>query len=296
MDEAAEISSHSRNEIPVVFECADELLPGILHRAVGDPVDIGVLLVVGGPQYRVGSHRQFVLLARALASAGIATLRFDYRGMGDSTGSPRDFEDIAPDIRAALDCLYREVPSLRGVVSWGLCDAATANAFYAPTDPRMVGQIALNPWVRTQAGEAEAYIRHYYLDRFLSLAFWRKVLSLQFAPRDALKDFMGKWRQSRGAESSTAVADARPLPQRLRDAQCHFQGRTLMIFSGRDLTAQEYLDRVKESADWQAWVESPSVEVRRLDEADHTFSRAMWRDQVAEWSRDWILTLARQQD
>ncbi len=284
------------SEISVVFECADEQLLGILHPAIGDSADIGVLLVVGGPQYRVGSHRQFVLLARALAAAGIATLRFDYRGMGDSTGSPRDFEDIAPDIRAALDCFHREVPSLRGVVSWGLCDAATANAFYAPTDPRVVGQIALNPWVRTQAGEAEAYIRHYYLNRLLSPAFWRKVLTLQFAPIDALKDFMGKWRQSHGVESPSAVADGRPLPQRLRDAQRHFRGRTLLIFSGRDLTAQEYLDRVKESADWQGWVESPSVDVRRLDEADHTFSRAAWRDQVAEWSRDWILTEARQQD
>jgi hypothetical protein len=29
--------------------------------------------------------------------------------------------------------------------------------------------------------------------------------------------------------------------------------------------------------------------VSGLDAADHTFSRGVWRDQVAEWSRDWML-------
>ena len=284
------------SEIPVVFDCTGEPLLGILHPAADVSGDIGLLLVVGGPQYRVGSHRQFVLLARALASAGIATLRFDYRGMGDSGGSPRDFEDVAPDIRAALDCFCREVPTMKGVVLWGLCDAATANAFYALTDPRVVGQVALNPWARTEAGEAGAYIKHYYLNRIMSPAFWRKVFALQFAPKDALRDFIGKWRQSRGAASSMAVVDERPLPKRLCDAQRGFDGRLLLILSGRDLTAQEYLDRVRESPDWQRWFESSSVDVRRLDEADHTFSRATWRDQVAEWSRDWIQALSETKD
>jgi alpha/beta superfamily hydrolase len=49
-----------------------------------------VLVIVGGPQYRAGSHRQFTLLARSLAEQGFAVLRFDYRGMGDSTGAMRD--------------------------------------------------------------------------------------------------------------------------------------------------------------------------------------------------------------
>ena len=42
----------------------------------------GMLIVVGGPQYRAGSHRQFTLLARDVAATGVPTMRFDYRGMG----------------------------------------------------------------------------------------------------------------------------------------------------------------------------------------------------------------------
>ncbi|KAB8057318.1 hydrolase 1, exosortase A system-associated, partial [Janthinobacterium violaceinigrum] len=58
-------------------------LVGILSLPAA-PGPRGVLIVTGGPQYRVGSHRQFVLLARALAAQGVPVLRFDLRGMGDS--------------------------------------------------------------------------------------------------------------------------------------------------------------------------------------------------------------------
>jgi len=58
-------------------------VPGEADAAAADT---GVLIVVGGPQYRVGSHRQFVMLARFLADHGVPCMRFDYRGMGDVSG------------------------------------------------------------------------------------------------------------------------------------------------------------------------------------------------------------------
>ena len=58
------------NEEPMVFHCEREQLVGMLHRGANPDARLGVLIVVGGPQYRVGSHRQFVLMARDLAAAG----------------------------------------------------------------------------------------------------------------------------------------------------------------------------------------------------------------------------------
>ena len=276
-------------EQPLFFDCGGDALLGVLHHPASASLDVGLLLVVGGPQYRVGSHRKFVLLARALAASGIPVFRFDYRGMGDSAGDPRDFEGIADDIRAALDCFNEHHPGLRGVVLWGLCDAATANAFYATSDSRVLGQIALNPWVRTSSGEAQAFIRHYYLQRLIDRAFWHKVFSGKWPMVQAMRDFFSKLGHSRQSPAKAHGKTPAPLPERMFAAQEAAGGPTLVILSGQDLTAREYEDRVSESPAWSAWMASPKVTLRRLDAADHTFSRAVWRDQVAEWSRDWML-------
>jgi hypothetical protein len=118
---------------------------------------------------------------------------------------------------------------------------------------------------------------------------------LEFRPLQALRDFARKLIQSRGGRDATesTAGDARPLPERLHRAQTEFRGDTLLILSGQDLTAREYEDRVAETPAWTQWLMSEQVRVCRLDAADHTFSTSAWRDQVAQWSRDWILALPR---
>ena len=51
------------SEQVVVFAAEEERLLGIVTMPEV-PIDCGVLMIVGGPQYRVGSHRQFLLLSR----------------------------------------------------------------------------------------------------------------------------------------------------------------------------------------------------------------------------------------
>jgi exosortase A-associated hydrolase 1 len=162
---------NSLHEKALVFDCAADRLFGILHVPLSNPRPIGVLVVVGGPQYRAGSHRQFVLMARVLASAGYPVLRFDHRGIGDSDGAPRSFENLDDDVRAGLDALHAEVPALQGSVIFGLCDAASAALMYCRRDPRLAGLMLANPWVHSEAGAAKAYVKHYYGRRLLQRGF-----------------------------------------------------------------------------------------------------------------------------
>src|SRR5437867_3128261 len=182
-------------ERALVLRCEETTLIGLLTLP-SQPVARGVLIVVGGPQYRVGSHRQYILLARQLASGGVPVMRFDYRGMGDSGGAPRSFETIDDDLAAATDRFFEQVPILREVVMWGLCDGASAALMYGPRDARICGLVLANPWVRTEKGFARTMVKHYYVRRALELSFWAKVFSRQFHAMSSLRALAKDLRQS----------------------------------------------------------------------------------------------------
>jgi len=283
------------NEQAVVFDCAGDSLIGVLSGAALS-ARCGVLIVVGGPQYRVGSHRQFALLARHLAEHGVPALRFDYRGMGDSEGEVRTFEGVDADIRCAIDRFFASVPGLKDVVLWGLCDAASAALFYAHQDARVSGLVLLNPWVRTEQGVARVHLRHYYLQRLFQPSLWHKVARGEFEFRKAavaLGKFvaatMGRGVPSRAVEK-LPTGEA-PLPDRMEAALRRFPGRVLLILSGNDLVAHEFNDLVKHSHDWRRLLEGRRVTQHELPEANHTFARHEWREQVARWTEEWVRSL-----
>ena len=264
----------------VSIACGEDWLLGVITRPE-KPRRRGVVIVVGGPQYRAGSHRQFVLLANDLAAKGYAVMRFDYRGMGDSTGRPRTFENVGDDVRAAIDRFLAEVPEVGEVALWGLCDAASAALFYAHQDPRVTGIVLLNPWVRTVEGEARTYLKHYYLRHAFSPAPWAKLLRGQF---DLAASAASLLRTLRNAGDAGTQA----LPERMAEGLARFKGQVLLILSGNDLTAKEFSDVAARSNRWRRLLESPRVVQQRFADADHTFSRFEWRDQVARWTSSWL--------
>lgn len=96
--------SGSAEEIPVVFRSAGQQIVGIWHRPDGEGPFPAVVFLHGFTGNKAESHRIFVQQARRLARIGIASLRFDFRGSGDSEGEFRDMTisgEIA-DARAAF--------------------------------------------------------------------------------------------------------------------------------------------------------------------------------------------------
>lgn len=262
------------------------MLPAVLHLPAAS-AERGVLVIVGGPQYRVGSHRHFVQLGRDLATAGYPVLRFDYRGMGDAEGEFAGFEGVGTEIRLAIDIFLRKVPTLREVVLWGLCDAAAAAIDYAWHDPRVCGLVLLNPWVRTEAGEARAYLRHYYTGRLIDPTFWRRLVSGRVNPIRAagsLVDFL------RRAQGKIREAEDRSLDLPLRMARDlgRFQGHALLVLSGQDLTADEFRDVVAASPQWQRMLGRSATSRLDIPEANHTFSRREWRDRLSAGTVHWL--------
>ena len=67
-----------------------------------------------------------------------------------------------------------------------------------------------------------------------------------------------------------------------------FKGRVLLILSGQDLTAKEFDDTTRNAKEWRQIYADPRLTKLVLPPADHTFSRRVWRDQVADWTWDWL--------
>jgi len=279
----------SFTEQAISFPCAGEALLGIVATPE-QPGSTGVVIMVGGPQYRAGSHRQFLLLSRALARDGYPCIRFDYRGMGDSTGGLRDFEAVNEDIAAAISAFQANCPQVQRVVLWGLCDAASASLLYwdATHDARVEGIVLLNPWVRSETTLARAHIKHYYGQRLLQADFWRKLLTGKLGLTRAIGGFVGSLKRTRQGKSQAAKNEVLPFQKKMVRGLESFSGQILLLLSGNDYTAKEFLEAVQVDPALAAILRQPAVTQTGIPDADHTFSSAEWRSQIERMTIEWL--------
>jgi exosortase A-associated hydrolase 1 len=269
-------------EQAVVFECAGDRLLGIASIPE-HPTNIGVLILTGGRQYRAGSHRQFTLLARRLASANYCMFRFDFRGMGDSEGRQRSFEMVDEDVAAAIAAFRQACPSVHRVVLFGLCDAATAAVLYwqRTRDPVASALGLVNPWARTETGHARVRVRHYYRERVFAIEFWKKLLHGDLRPLQSLRELLGNWRLARQS------SEVRGFLQTMFDGLQSFPGQILLLLSGRDLTAREFVDAIADAGLGELMLKQNVCRID-LPGADHTFSDPAWRVEVEQACERWL--------
>lgn len=248
------------------------------------PHPVGVLVVVGGAQYRVGSHRQFVRLARHLAALGHAVLRFDLPGMGDSPGDLPSFEDTAPHIAAAINGFQQQHTGVERVVLWGLCDGASASLLYvdATHDPRIAGLALLNPWVRSEVSLARARVKHYYWQRLREGDFWRKLLRGGVG-WGALQKFGHNVQSARVSGAARAG-----FQDRMARGWLVFGKPILLLLSERDLTAQEFVEHTAANPSWLNWETAGEVARFEVDHADHTCSTSTSRRATEQSTLNWL--------
>lgn len=234
------------------------------------PSGTGIVIVNGGAQYRAGAHRMFASLARHLAAQGHTVLRFDFPGQGDSPGDPVNFEDTAPHIGAAIDALHQHQPILQHTTLLGLCDGASASLLYlhARPDRRVHRLVLINPWVRSETSLARTQLKHYYRQRLLMPAFWKKLLSGGVG-LSALRDLL---RQAARAQTAPATQNAPTFQDRMAHAWHAFGGHICLLLSDSDLTAQEFREQANLQACWQQWADKPRLYTVELSHADHTCS------------------------
>lgn len=141
------------NELPLVFGPLSNLVGVLTLPAFGGPPPLAVLLFNAGVLPRIGPHRLNVRLARALAAAGHACLRFDLAGQGDSKGLAADGDfrtQAVADLRCAMDHL-EQAHGIRRFALLGVCSGAVAAFAAALADPRVAGVLMFDGyWYRSR--------------------------------------------------------------------------------------------------------------------------------------------------
>jgi hypothetical protein len=237
-----------------------KMLRGMLHRPAGGLRAPGVVLFHGFSGDRLESHWIFVKCSRALAEAGIASLRFDFFGSGESDGD------------------FREV-TLRGEIADG---RAAVEFFRAQNgiDPEHVGLLGLSMGGAVAASLAQSL-------KVQALVLWSAL-----AHTARLRELMGKLTRAIPGKPAAVEYDARELSPRFMDDALkvepirhlkQYKGPTLIIHPGKDEAVP-----VSHARDFYRASGAKIKELVMIPGADHVFTAVAWEREVITRTVQWF--------
>jgi len=294
------------NESVVMLDGDAYNLVGIVTAPARQPPGASrpaVVFLNAGFLHRVGPNRLYVRLARALATMGHLTLRFDFSGIGDSPAR-RDRlssnQAYLQETLRAMDHVERQF-GIGRFIMFGLCSGADVAFIAALRDPRVAAAILINPSVGGNPASAEASpgtlqgeVRsstqmRYYRKKIGQWRSWMRLLTFKSdyrvawrTLRDTSMRALRKPNRPRTSLQSAAFAPLRTLLS--RDVQL------LGIYS----EGSETLDllRLSFGANTQHLAkEFPNLRIEEIKDVDHVFTPLWAQDVLATTVQSWVSSL-----
>jgi len=244
-----------------------------------------IVVLNTGIVHRVGHHRMYVSLSRALAKSGRTVVRFDFAGIGDS--KPRN-DSTTPlmasmtDIREVLDSLEKS-HEVRSFILVGLCSGADHAVLYSHTDPRVVGLVLMDPTLPPTF----RYYVHYVVQRLRNVRNWISVATGRSGlMRLASTHLINRVRPAAEADglSLQNLRFSSYLPQCYRGAAARGV-RMLAVMTSvsvRHTYKHQMLDAFPEAS------AGGQLRLEFFPESDHLFSGQRVRDRLREVISDWL--------
>jgi pimeloyl-ACP methyl ester carboxylesterase len=261
-------------------------LVGIVTKAVS-PASANrpaIVILNTGIIHRVGHHRMFVTMSRALGAVGYTVLRFDFSGIGDS--SPR-YDGLSlvdacmAEIREALDWLERDGAASRMILI-GLCSGADHAVLYGHTDPRIVGLVLMDPSIPPTL----RYYVHYIGRRLRRLRTWFNVLSGRSRTLRMLMRHM------------LPIAQRYPLQNRVprQTVERHYRnsvdsGIEILAIFTEETTRQTYREQMIEALPNVSFGDRLTLEF--FPGSDHTFALESDRSRLIQLILQWVSAVSK---
>ena len=143
------VAVDSSHETPAFFKSGEHDLFAILTRPSGESNGVAVIILTGGNVPTPSRNRTTTRIARRAAALGYHVLRFDYHGVGESTGFVENFRLDRPftkDLDAAVEWL--QSLGLNRFILIGSCFGARTALAGAGGVPGLEGVALLAPPLR----------------------------------------------------------------------------------------------------------------------------------------------------
>ncbi len=277
-------------EVPLQFG-PDRALFGVLCRPATGPGRRAVIIVNTGRDPHYGISRFGVQLARRLAAEGIASLRMDFAGLGDSRPPAQQgdrlsslFEtDRTNDIGAAIDTL--EQAGFQEFAIQGLCSGAYHAFRAAQTDKRIGTLLLVNlPVFEWRGGDSVKTVMwttapaSRMLARLADTALWRRALTGQVDLRPFLQAQHRRWWDAARLRLPV-LAHKEPFAKRSMRRLAGRRVRSLFLYSVGDPGLDMVETLFGQSGRGLHAYEGASVRV--IDGIDHILSHGPMRELVA---------------
>ncbi len=104
---------------------------------------------------------------------------------------------------------------------------------------------------------------------------------------ESARGLLSNARKTRGSGVG-AKHESRSFQERMADGLRHFPGKVLLILSGQDYTAKEFLEYAGADAAWSGLLITRGISRVDTLDADHTFSSHILRSTVENATLDWL--------
>lgn len=256
------------------------------------------LFLTAGLLHHIGPTRLHVELARSLATQGVAGLRFDLSGAGDSESSSLggDFQERSVrEVCEAMDYL-QDQHGHRQFVLIGLCSGADDSLATAQRDPRVVGIALLNGYAYPAGRFRFHRIMKFYLPR---LFVWQKLVNRTATLLQRLATVLRRNAVPQGdslsSEEQQALLkldeDYRHIPHQSETGDilgqlCAARTDILFLYTGSEHDTYTYQGQLQ--AMFPALRGNRHLSERYLPEADHTLILKEDREQAVQWIGEWF--------